>query len=465
MKICIITEGSYPYVLGGVSSWINTILKSFSEHEFIIYSISADSSKKGQYKYQIPDNVTEIVDVFLDKIDLSSAKSGKKYRLNQKYYDALVSLMNGKNVDWDGIFEFFNNSGIKDAGEFFLSMDFYNIVKSTYKGKYSHTPFSEYLWNIRSMYLVLFYVLSKKLPKADIYHSICTGYAGIIASYGKYLYGSKFILSEHGIYTREREEEIIKSTWIENYHKDIWIKFFKCLSKCAYKNSDIVTSLFEDNKKLQIGLGCPEDKIIMTPNGVNIESYQNIPQKEDESVINVGAVLRVVPIKDVKTMLLSFSIVKSKVPNTKFYIMGPKDEDEKYYNECVELVEALDIKDVTFTGTIKTTDYIGKMDIVVLSSISEGQPLAVMEAMAAKKPNVCTNVGNCRGLLFGEGDSYGPNGFINVVTDYEGIADSIIKLCRDKKLREKMGQNGYNRIADLYTKDRMINLYRKIYSE
>jgi glycosyltransferase involved in cell wall biosynthesis len=463
MKICLITEGSYPYIMGGVSSWINTLITNCPEHEFIIYSISCDSNKKGQYKYKIPNNVLEIVDVFLDDMNSENCKSGKKYNLEAKYKVALQSLLNGSQVQWECIFEFFKSKIFNNAGEFFMSKDFYELIYETYKSNYRYTPFTEYLWNIRSMYLTLFYLLLQELPKADVYHSICTGYAGVLAAYGKYMNKSAFILSEHGIYTREREEEIIKSTWIKQYHKEVWITFFKSLSQCAYEKSDLVTSLFEDNKKLQVGLGCKEDKIVIIPNGVNIASYENLPSKEDENVINIGAVLRIVPIKDVKTMLLSFRIVKREVPNAKFYIMGPADEDEEYNKECLDLIDALKIEDVILTGTIKVLDYIGKMDIVVLTSISEGQPLAVMEAMAAKKPNVCTNVGNCRGLLFGDGDTYGSNGFIEFVTDYEGVADSIITLCGDEGLRKSMGQNGYDRISNLYTRDNMIELYKEIY--
>lgn len=463
MKICILAEGSYPYVLGGVSSWINTLIRSCPEHEFIIYAIGADSSKKGQYKYEIPSNVESIVEVFLDNMELQDGIKGKQFSFKEEHKDALQNLLNGDEFSWDSIFEFFNKGNFKNMTEFFMSKNFFNLVKGTYKDKYPYTPFTEFLWTIRSMYTTLFYLLTQKMPKADIYHSVSTGYAGILAAYGKYLYGSPFILSEHGIYTREREEEIIKSNWIKGYHKEIWIKFFVNLSRAAYESSDLVISLFEDNKELQIGLGCPEDKIVIIPNGVDVSLYENIPKKEDDSVINIGTIARVVSIKDIKTMLLSFQVVKQEVPNAKFYIMGPTEEDEEYYEECKHLVEHLKIQDVQFTGTIKVLDYIGKMDMLVLTSISEGQPLSIMEGMAAKKPQVCTNVGHCRGLLYGDGDYYGKSGFICYVMDYIGIGEAIIKLCKDKDLRETMGQNGYERVISLYTKSGFINKYKDLY--
>ncbi|MBE6051115.1 MAG: DUF3492 domain-containing protein [Clostridium sp.] len=464
MRVCIFTEGSYPHVLGGVSSWINTYIKSCPEHEFIIYAIGSDSSKKGKYKYEIPNNV-EVKEIFLDSIDIKDCKSGKKYSLEDKHKENIKTLLKGKYVNWDGIFEFIKANKYNDVGEFFLSKDFFGIVTEVYNEGYFNTPFTEFLWNIRSMYITLFYLLMLEMPKADIYHSICTGYSGVLASFSKYLHKSSFVLSEHGIYTREREEEIIKSSWIKPYHKEMWINFFKSLSMCSYTYSDIVTSLFENNKKIQVSLGCKEDKIRIIPNGIDVEKYKNLASKEDESVINIGAIVRVVPIKDIKTMLLSFRLVKEKVKNAKFYIMGPTEEDKEYYDNCLKLIKELNIQDVILTGTINVLDYICKMDILVLTSISEGQPLSVMEGMAAKRPHVCTNVGHCRGLLEGDGDEFGRNGFIESVTDYKAIASSIVRLAKDEKLRKDFGVNGYNRVSKLYRREDMINNYKKVYNE
>ena len=111
--------------------------------------------------------------------------------------------------------------------------------------------------------------------------------------------------------------------------------------------------------------------------------------------------LRVAPIKDVKTMIQAFAFAKEKVPNLKLWIMGPTDEDKKYAQECFDLVKALNVSDVEFTGRINVRDYLGKMDFTLLTSISEGQPLTILESFAAHKPVVATDVGNCRELLFG----------------------------------------------------------------
>ena len=79
-------------------------------------------------------------------------------------------------------------------------------------------------------------------------------------------------------------------------------------------------------------------------------------------------------------------------------------EDKKYAQECFDLVKALNVSDVEFTGRINVRDYLGKMDFTLLTSISEGQPLTILESFAAHKPVVATDVGNCYGLIYGESD-------------------------------------------------------------
>ena len=108
-----------------------------------------------------------------------------------------------------------------------MGPDFYHMVSECYRKNYPHIVFSDFLWTMRSIYLPLFLVLKSRIPKADLYHCVATGYAGVLGSMAKYLYGCELLISEHGIYTREREEEIIKASWVAGVYKNIWIEQFK----------------------------------------------------------------------------------------------------------------------------------------------------------------------------------------------------------------------------------------------
>lgn len=464
MRICLVAEGSYPYITGGVSSWIHALARNMPEHDFIIYAIAAERKQKGKFKYELPANIKEVHEVFLDDYLRIEGDWGHRVRLDKKEKEALKSLIGGsESIDWEPIFNVLRNPRLKNAADFLMSKDYFDIMSELCSEKYPQIPFTEMFWTVRSMILPLLLTIREPVPEADVYHSVSTGYAGVIAGLGKHLYNKPMILTEHGIYSREREEEIIKADWVKGYFKDVWIEYFYTLSACAYQYADEVITLFNRNREIQIELGCMEEKISITPNGVRFEDFTGLPQKPEGEPLWIGGLVRVVPIKDIKTMIQSFQIVKYEVPDAKFFIMGPYEEDLEYYEECLSLVEALQLKDVFFTGSVNIKDYIGKMDVLLLTSISEGQPLAVLEGMAAGKPFVTTDVGSCKELLYGVDDDYGSAGYVVPVMNYEQIGQAVVSLCRSERQRREMGANGLNRVRNRYTNEAFINNYKTLY--
>ena len=470
MKICIISEGAYPYIIGGVSSWIQQLITNMPEHEFIIIAINPESKVKGKYKYDLPPNLIIIHDMFLDEILNVKGKWNKNIKLLPNEIETLKKLLIGNKIDWKIIFDIFKRKEIKrvSAKDLLLSESFYKIIKQAYNEKHSSIPFAQTYWTLQSMYLLLFSLLYYDYPEADIYHSVSTGYAGFVGAYASYINNKKLILTEHGIYTREREEEIIQADWVVGYVKNMWIDYFYNLSDCAYINASKVISLFDKNKEIQIEIGCPENKIDVIHNGINIRNFEEIAKIQELKVnsdnISVGAIVRVVPIKDIKTMLQAFSLVNEKHSNIVFYIMGPYDEDPSYYKECIKYKDSLRLDNVFFTGMVNIKEYLSSMDILVLTSISEGQPLSILEGMACRLPFVTTNVGDCGSLVNGENDDFGANGFVAPIMDYIKISEGISKLANDYLLRKKFGNSGYNRVINNYSFDKFISEYKMVYN-
>ena len=223
MKICMVAEGCYPYVVGGVSSWIHSMIRSFPEHEFIILAIVADRETGGKFKYELPENVSAVYEVYLNDDDWG--KENRK-RMSKKEYEALRSVVVNRTPDWEGFVKIISKPDFS-YNDLVMGMDFYEAVKEAYSQKYTDVPFVDFLWTMRSMYLPLILVMSSKIPEADLYHCVATGYAGVLGAMAKMKYGCKLLVSEHGIYTREREEELIKATWVQGLYKDIWIDQFK----------------------------------------------------------------------------------------------------------------------------------------------------------------------------------------------------------------------------------------------
>jgi len=456
-------EGSYPHVTGGVSTWAQMLIKNIDSHKFIIYAISANNKLQGKFKYDLPANTLQVQEVFLDSIIEGKGKYGSRYRLAPDTRNSLKGLMAGRDMDWKPLLEMVKNKQIKNSLDFFMSVDFFDILRDAYSENYPNVPFTDFFWTIRSMLLPLFYLMQQPVPEADLYHSASNGYTGFVGALAKYIYRKPFLLTEHGIYSREREEEIIKSRWVSGQFKDLWINFFKSISKMVYGYADGVYTLFEKNRELEIGLGCPAEKIHIVPNGIYTDGFDNIESSTGDGHLNIGSITRVAPIKDIKTMIQSFNIVKRTIKSSRLYIIGPNDENEEYYEECRLLVERLKLEDVIFTGRTDIKKYIGKMDLLLLTSISEGQPFVILEGMAAEKPFISTNVGGCQELLYGADDGLGRSGMIVPIMDSSAIARAIINLGQDKGLRDKMGAIGKTRVKKYYTAEKCVESYKKIY--
>lgn len=470
MKICLLVEGSYPYVVGGVASWVQLLILGLPEHEFVIYSIGAEEKYRGKYKYALPENVTAIHEVFLDSILNLKPSVNKQFPLTEDDKECLFDLISGKGlIKFEQLLQIFrDDKKRKDPLGIFVNFGFFDVITQVYKEKYPHLPFTDFFWTIRSMMLPLFYLLQQDLPEADVYNSVAAGYCGIIGSMVATVNKKPFILTEHGIYSREREEEIIKSSWAVGEFKNVWIQYFYHLTQLAYEKASTVVTLFERNAEVEVALGCKPEKIKIIPNAVLPDRFEQIKPvvKKFDSFL-VGAIVRIVPIKDIVTMIRSFALVKEALPYAKFQIIGPTDEDPEYYQECKNIVISLGMEnDIEFTGVADIKYYLEDIDITVLSSISEAQPLTILESFAAKRPVVSTDVGGCRELIMGEkDDELGAAGMVVPVMDFQGIAEAIIALEKNYDLRIKMGEIGYTRVHRYYTYDKLINSYRQLYAE
>jgi glycosyltransferase involved in cell wall biosynthesis len=443
--------------------------------EFVIWSIATSREEMSEMKYVLPENVKEVRTIYLNDIKFKPVHSNIK--LNKKEHEALKSLIMGQdhlNIQWIEILELIKNhkSQLIDV---LMSHDFFDIAVELYNTEYSRTVFNDFLWNLRSMLFPLLSTLVEDFPQADLYHSASTGYAGLLGSVASYVHKKPFIVTEHGIYTREREEEIIKSDWVIGDFKKNWINFFYRISAIAYHQADKVISLFESNRALQIEMGCPQEKTLIIPNGVDVESYSSHlfdsyqdsllrAKKSNSKKIRIGAVARLVPIKDIKTMVLAFEVAMQKVENLELIILGPTEEDASYHQEILSLIDDFDLKNVLILGRVDVKTYLPTFDIMLLTSISEGQPLAVLEGMAAGVPQICTNVGSCKELLFGmSSDDLGHCGIIVPVMDIEKIASAIEVLALDESLRNQMGKIGYERVKANYQKKDFLATYEALY--
>lgn len=464
MKICLFLEGSYPYVRGGVSSWVDAFIRNSPDHEFVLWTICDFEKKSGQFRYELPKNVTLVQENFLESaLKLRIAKKGK-IKFTPQEREAVAQLITCEEPDWLVIQDIFQEQG-KNPVDFFMSEVFLAILKEYAQGEQATAGFLDLFWTIRSMFLPLLYLMMQPVAEADLYHSLSTGYAGAIAGLASKKHNKPFVLSEHGIYTREREEEILLSNWIDPQFKPLWTEMFHMYSRFAYRSAHRVTGLFGQANKIQQSLGCPPEKCEVVGNGIPVDQFLSIRPKQPDGWVDIGAIVRVAPIKDIKTLIYTFANLKQEMPNARLHIIGPV-EDEEYNRECLSLIDFCGVQDIIFTGVVNTKVYLEKIDFTVLTSISEGQPFAVIESMAAGRPVVATNVGSCRELIEGgPGDTLGPAGMVVPPMHQTELLHALLDLCQNDEMRKKMAEAGQKRAIEYFDLNKMVANYFGVYEK
>lgn len=466
--ICVICEGAYPYIVGGVSSWVHELINSNEEHQFKLLCI-VPNEKFAVKKYELPKNVIDIQNIILDPyLDFSMfnvmknniLKNEKRKRSIRELFDFTIKKSDDHIEKMEEIFKV----SIGRPLEITLGKEYWEILIDTYDKKYKKNNFNIYYWTYRNIVLNLFKMGQVSIPKADIYHAVSTGYAGYLAALAGHRKMGKVVLTEHGIYPREREEEVLSADWIDKEFKSIWIDYFYYLSRIAYQYCDLIISLFKYNSMIQIENGADPKKVMVIPNGVDEKVYGAIKREKREG-FNIGSVLRVVPIKDVKMMIKGFKIAADKISDAKLWLIGPYEEDKEYYEECVSLIKDLELTEkVIFTGRVNVKEYYSFLDILLLTSISEGQPLSILEGLASGIPFIATDVGNCREILKGWSD-VGEAGIIIPPTSYKSLGNEIIKLYLNRNRLELYSKRGKEIVKKHYTKSFYINKYKEIYKK
>ena len=464
-RVGLIFEGTYPYVAGGVSSWGNLLMKNMDDVEFVVIHVGA-VPKEQEKKYEIPRNVSELFEFYL-----YSSYNWSDGKIKENEVELLLNVIEypfDERIMARRFTEVLLNLGVRDFTYIVKTKAFWNFLEKVYVDYVPKENFTEFFWMVRGMVIPLLNALSVNLPTCDLYHSVSTGYAGLVGIAGKLRTGNPLIITEHGIYHRERQFEILHADWIEEKFKGAWIKLFTTMSAIEYNLCDKLTTLFRRNAEFQMEYCKNKAKIRIIPNGIDYEKFASLKrEKRTKDPYIVGLVGRVVEIKDIKTAIKSAKLVSERIKNFELWIMGPTDEDPEYYKECLNMARALNIEDtVKFFGRVNVLEMYPKIDVLLLSSVSEGQPLVILEAMASGIPVVATNVGACSELIYGaEDDELGQAGIVVSPKDYRRMAKALIRIYEDDDFRKMAGEIGRERVRRYYTIEKMIENYRKLYEE
>lgn len=486
--IGLLLEGTFPYVSGGVSSWVNQIIRGFPELTFAIVFLGSRKEDYGDPRYALPDNVVHLEVHYLH--EPHGAPPVTPRRGDAKVFNEIRALHEryrhpdkGSGQQVLGHIMKYHREGRYNEEDFLYSRESWDYVTEQYRQFCTDPSFVDYFWTVRIMHTPLWDLMeiAEKLIPVKVFHTISTGYAGFLGALLKQRTGRPLVLSEHGIYTKERKIDLFQAQWIRDnrgildkdtsevaYFRNLWVRFFEALGRECYHNADHIIALYETNRQRQIADGAPPERTLSIPNGINLPHLARLRDQRAEGVPLVVCLIgRVVPIKDVKTFIRAMRTVVNRLPGVEAWIAGPEDEDPAYAKDCHNLADGLGLSEqVKFLGFQKIDDILPQVGLLVLSSISEALPLVILEGYAAGVPCVATDVGSCRQLVEGFGDedrAFGPSGEIVGIADPQALAAAIIRQLSDETRWRAAQTAGIKRVETYYTQDMMFGKYRAVY--
>jgi polysaccharide biosynthesis protein PelF len=478
--VCLIVEGGYPYVLGGVASWSDALMRASPDLTFHVIAISI-SSQPRRPSFVLPDNVLGVTDILLDVSPRGRIPTSRDADSLKRIFMGLRSaLTTGNGDEFAELIELVRTTGFGRAA-LLDSKEGWRAMEEAYESLLPNGPLLDFFWSWRFLVCSVLAVISTRLPPARVFHAVATGFAGIVGSYAKLAARVPLLVTEHGIYTNERRIELAVSDWLFDSGaggyvtaepielRSTWLEAFKSFSKISYDVADVITTQYRANQNFQRNDGAPDEKLRIVPNGIDVAKFAAVPKSTAPRPPTVLMIGRIVPIKDVRSFIMAVALLKELVPDVVAILIGPEDEDPEYAVGCHRLVDQLGVgSSMQFPGRVPDVlTYLGAADVLALSSISEAQPIAMLEAAAIGMPIVSTDVGSCREILEGfDGDPVkGRGGFVVQPCDPKGMADALATILRDRNMRVEMADVMRRRVASYYHKDRVRALYEGLYAD
>lgn len=497
--VCLLLEGTYPYVRGGVSSWVHQLITGLPELRFSLVFIGGRREDYGDERYQLPQNVLQVARYYLEDA-FAPGKPGPARAPAPRFADAdaLHTLMK---LDASGqacprsrraeLQEASDRTLAHLETELGLCIDdllsspaSWEQIRNAHRERDPHAAFVDYFWTVRLLHGPLFQLarIERQIPDAGVFHAISTGYAGFLGSLLQRRRQRPLLLSEHGIYTKERRIDLNQADWFEKLHADatgpdlgtstglreLWIRHFESLGRLTYRAANPIISLYAGNRARQVRDGADPERTRLIVNGIDCARFAQARAARTARVPRVvGLIGRVVPIKDVKTFIRTMHKVIARLPDVEGWVIGSADEDPRYGAECEALAASLGLgQKVRFLGHRDVQEILPKLGLLMLTSISEAQPLAILEAFAAGVPCVATDVGACREEIEGghaEDRALGRAGRIAPFADAEALAAAAVELLSSPEAWQACQAAGIARVERYYTQERMLGAYRGLY--
>ena len=468
MKVALITEGTYPLHPGGVTAWCEQLVRELPEVRFEVVALSG--SGREPFAVTPPGNVAGVRRVGL----WARVPRGKPFtgRTTERFIGAYAQMFESVLRGGPQAAEWFETS-LRTLRELSRRGSLTGALRSQLAvdvllDVWSRTPVpgapADVTMTLADALVVTDLVehflrpLQLPPPKAQLVHATANGPSMLVGLTAKWAAGTPVLLSEHGVYLRERLLAVRRDGYPRTV-RTVLVRFFHRLCELGYRGADVVLPVSDFNGRWAVRGGAPADRVRTLHNGVD---PRELPLLEDEPAVPTLVFAgRIDPLKDLDTLVRAFALVREQVPDARLRLFGGVPAgNEAYAAQIRELVADLALEGcATFEGPVSpVSQAFAAGHVVVQSSLSEGLPLTVIEAAISGRPTVVTDVG-------GMPEAAGRGGVVVPPGDPAAFAAACVRLLTEHDTRRALAADGREDALARFTLNRFLDDVRSVYTD
>ncbi|CAM5478271.1 hypothetical protein STAFG_0773 [Streptomyces afghaniensis 772] len=517
MRIGLLTEGGYPYVSGDARLWCDRLVRGLGQHEFDVHALSRSRHQEDEGWIPLPPNVRRVRTAPMWTAEDDEVVLGRRARRRfTECFGELAAVLSGASGGAPAVFQRssagtpgaakrpsegastheadrFANAlyGLaelaREAGGLVGALRSETAVRTlerACRAPGAHRAAREA--RVSDLLAVAAHLERALRPLSldwyeddglgavDLCHAASGGPAALPGLLARHFTGVPLLVSEYGVRLRTH---YLTAPDAPPAVRSLLAAFHGRLAAEAYSRAEVVTSGNTHARRWQERCGADREKLRTVYPGMDARPFAEVGESPEcadpDTLVWVG---RVEPAKDLVSLLHAFAEIRKRQPKTRLRIVGAPagSEGTAYLGHCRTLAAQLfpdeadgphatgdnpvSFEEIGGPELPSLADAYASGAVTVLSSVVEGFPISLVEAMLCGRVTVSTDVGAVVEVIGGTGLVVPPR-------NPRALAEACVALLRDPARRARLGAAARARALELFTVEQNIEAFHSIYLE
>ncbi|MEV4193903.1 DUF3492 domain-containing protein, partial [Streptomyces toxytricini] len=483
MRIGLLTEGGYPYAAGEGRLWCERLVRGLPQHEFELYALSRSAEQEERGRVVLPEHVTRVwtAPLWAPADDGRTHSRRERRRFADSYRELVDGICTGRADPFAaglyGLAELAREQGGMYAA--LRSETAVRAVESACRAPGARrsvrqaqvADLLEFADALERLLRPLSLDWYEDLREVDVCHATAGGIAALPGLLAKRFFGVPLLVTEYGV--RLRAHYLDRPEGGRPAVRALLAAFHVRLACEIYARADLLTPGNAHARRWQERCGATRDRLETVYPGMEADRFAAVGEDpacgDPDTLVWVG---RIGPGKDLVGLLHAFAEVRKAAPGTRLRIFGTAPAVPGYLADCRSLAAQLfpdEAADAVTAGenpvsfeeiggpeAATAADAYGTGRVAVLSSVVEGFPAGLAEAMFCGRATVSTDVGAVCEVIGGTGLVVPPR-------NPRALADACLSLLRDPERAQRLGAAARARALELFTVEQNVAAFREAY--